>query len=174
MGLPLLAAVAWYGWRQGRLEHSQDTFILAAATRYEMDADLVRAVIWRESRFDPGARGKAGELGLMQLQELSAQEWADAERLEHFEHSHCLDPLTNALAGTFYLRKLLRRYQGTDNPLPYALADYNAGRGNVIKWNTGPAATNSEAFLQQIGFPGTSNYVLAVMRRYEHYRAARK
>jgi soluble lytic murein transglycosylase len=174
IGVLLLAAVGWYGWRQGRLEHSQDTFILAAAARYEIDPDLVRAVIWRESRFDPGARGKSGELGLMQLQELSAQEWADAERLAHFEHEHCLDPRTNTLAGTFYLRKLLRRYQGTDNPLPYALADYNAGRGNVIKWNTGPAATNSEAFLQQIGFPGTSNYVLAVMQRYEHYRAARK
>jgi soluble lytic murein transglycosylase len=160
-------------WWQGRVEHSQDEPIVAAARRYEMDPDLIRAVVWRESHFNPEARGKAGEIGLMQLQELAAQEWADAERLERFDHEHCLDPITNTLAGTFYLRKLLRRYQATDNPVPYALADYNAGRGNVLRWNTGAASTNSDAFRQQIGFPGTSNYVNAVMQRYAHYRGSR-
>ena len=58
----------------------------------------------------------------------------------------------------------------TDNPLPYALADYNAGRGNVLKWNHDAAATNSAAFLGQIGFPGTRHYVKSVMQRYDHYR----
>jgi len=68
------------------------------------------------------------------------------------------------------LEKLLRRYPQTDNPIPYALADYNAGRGNVLKWNKGEAATNSEIFIQQIGFPGTSNYVRAVMEKLVQYR----
>ena len=45
------------------------------------------------------------------------------------------------------LSKLLRRYTKTDSPLPYALADYNAGRGNVLKWNGGEAATNSVLFI---------------------------
>jgi len=58
----------------------------------------------------------------------------------------------------------------TDNPCPYALADYNAGRGNVLKWNNGEAATNSAMFMTQIGFPSTSNYVASVTRRYEYYR----
>ena len=60
-----------------------------------------------------------------------------------FAHEHCFDPGTNTLAGTWYLRKLMRRYAQTDNPLPYALADYNAGRGNVLKWNQG-AAVNQQ------------------------------
>ena len=106
----------------------------------------------------------------MQLQEDAAREWADAEHLAGFVHEQCFDPLTNALAGTWYLRKMLRRYTQTDNPLPYALADYNAGHANVLKWLTGAAATNSQAFIAQIGFPGTKRYVQTVLERYQHYR----
>jgi soluble lytic murein transglycosylase len=106
----------------------------------------------------------------MQLQEEAAREWAEAEHLNDFDHAQCLDPATNTFAGTWYLRKLLRRYQQTDNPIPYALADYNAGRGNVLKWNRGEAATNSGAFIDHIGFPGTRLYVRTVMQRSEHYR----
>ena len=46
------------------------------------------------------------------------------------------------MAGTWYLRKLLRRYPRADDPVVYALADYNAGRTHVLRWNKGPAATN--------------------------------
>ena len=158
----------WEGW----LERSQDVPIRAAAQRYGVDAALVKAIVWRESRFHPDVRGRAKELGLMQLREDAAQEWAHAERIEGFQHEHCLDPATNTMAGAFYLKKLLRRYAQTDNPLPYALADYNAGRGNVLKWTGGGAATNSALFAAQIGFPGTREYVASVMRRYERYRGS--
>ena len=170
--LSLAAAVPVGVWwaRVDWLERSQDGPIRAAAKRYGVDPALVKAVVWRESRFNPDARGRAGELGLMQIQEIAAGEWADAEGLRNFEHATCLDPRTNTLAGTYYLAKVMRRYTQTDNPLPYALADYNAGRGNVVRWNDGAAATNSAAFISQIGFPGTSNYVLTVLARYERYR----
>jgi soluble lytic murein transglycosylase len=170
--LMILAAVAGGGWwvRVNALERSQDGPIRAAAERYGMDPALVKAIVWRESRFNQNARGKTGELGLMQIQEIAAGEWADAEGIRNFEHATCLDPGTNTLAGTYYLAKLVRRYTQADNPLPYALADYNAGHGNVVRWKNGPAATNSAVFIQQISFPGTSNYVLAIMARYERYR----
>ncbi|MGO8678729.1 MAG: lytic transglycosylase domain-containing protein [Limisphaerales bacterium] len=169
--LLLLAGGAWvYWWQAVWLERSQDGPIRAAAQRYGLQPALVKAVVWRESRFHPLARGRAQELGLMQLRETAAQEWADAEGIAPFRHDHCLDPCTNTLAGAWYLRKLLRRYTRTDDPLPYALADYNAGRGNVTKWNYGRGATNSTAFIDQIGFPGTKEYVKAVVRRYNGYR----
>lgn len=156
----------WYQWR----DHSQDGPILAAARRYGVQPSLVKAIVWRESRFNPKRRGRAGEIGLMQIRESAAREWAAAERLKGFTTEHLLDPGTNTLAGTWYLQKLLKRYARTDNPLPYALADYNAGRGNVLKWERGSASSSSEDFVKQIGFPGTKNYVRAVTRRYEHYR----
>ena len=160
---------AYWGWEIW-LEQSQDIPILAAAQRYGVEPALVKAIVWRESRFHSGARGLAHEIGLMQVRAEAAQEWADAEHVPKFEHEACLDPVTNTLAGTFYLRKLLKRYAGTDDPMPYALADYNAGRGNVLKWNSGAAATNSAAFTAQIGFPSTREYVRSVTRRYRKYQ----
>jgi soluble lytic murein transglycosylase len=53
--------------------------------------------------------------------------------------------------------------------VPYALADYNAGRGNVLKWMKGAATTNSEAFIEQIGFPSTRHYVRTVVERRKKY-----
>lgn len=157
---------SWDYW----LEHSQDAPIRAAARRYGVEPALVKAVVWRESRFHPHVRGRAQEIGLMQIREDAAREWADAEHIPNFDHELCLDPGTNTLAGTWYLRKLLKRYAYTDNPIPYALADYNAGRGNVLKWLKGPAATNSEAFAAQIGFRGTRDYVRSITNRYAYYR----
>ncbi len=159
----------FYWWWEGRLERSQDVPIRAAANRYRIDPALIKAIVWKESRFHPGARGKVGELGLMQIREDSAWEWADAERVPGFDHAHCVDPVTNTLAGTFYLARLLRRYLKTDDPVPYALADYNAGRANVLKWNQAAAATNSQLFIENIGFPGTKEYVRSVMARRKHY-----
>jgi soluble lytic murein transglycosylase len=159
-----------YWWWRGWLERSQDVPIRAAARRYGVEPALIKAVVWRESRFHPYARGRAQEIGLMQIRETAAQEWADAEHVFSFAHEHCFDPATNTLAGTWYLRKLLRRYSQTDDPVPYALADYNAGRGNVLKWIEGTAVTNSAAFIEHIGFPGTKGYVNSVMRRYAYYR----
>ncbi len=171
--LLLLSGVGgWRWWSQRRLERSQDGAILVAAHRYGIEPALLKAVIWRESRFNPKARGRFQEIGLMQLREDAAQEWADAEHIEDFSHEECADPLTNTLAGAFYLKKLLKRYRKTDNPIAYALADYNAGRSNVLKWTKGAAATNSLVFIEQIGIRGTKDYVRAVLRRYRRYRPA--
>jgi soluble lytic murein transglycosylase len=157
----------WYVWR----DHSQDGPILAAARRYGVAPALVKAVVWRESRFNAEARGSRGELGLMQvLPKASARDWAEAERLPGLAPEVLLDPGTNTLVGAWYLGKLLKRYAGTDQPMAYVLADYNAGRSNVLKWMQGAGATKSAVFMEQISFPGTRNYVAVVLRRYEHYR----
>ena len=162
--------LAFYFMWEEKVEHRYDSQIRAAAQRYNVDPALVKAVVWRESRFKAGARGTHGEIGLMQLQELAAQEWADSESISTFDHEHCIDPGTNTMAGTYYLGKLLRRYTNTDNPVPYALADYNAGRSYVLKWTNGVAATNSGAFIEQIGFPSTKAYVKIITQRTAHYR----
>jgi soluble lytic murein transglycosylase len=156
---------AYWHWRNNR--YNRD--IVAAARRYGVDPALVKAVVWRESRFDAGARGRAGEIGLMQIGELAAQEWADAERVPGFRHEQVLDPRTNLLAGTWYLARLLRRYSSADDSRPYGLADYNAGRSRVVLWKHGAGATNSAVFLTQIGFPGTRRYVEEILRRREQY-----
>jgi soluble lytic murein transglycosylase len=156
-------------WHRDHLEAGQDKFILASASKHGVDPALVKAVIWRESRFRPEARGGKGEAGLMQIMENTGLEWAGAQRIRLNSQAELLDPARNIECGTWYLRKLLGRYQQTDDPVPYALADYNAGRGNVLKWMKESAVTNSADFVAKIGFPSTSNYVLAVMERRQRY-----
>ena len=155
----------YYDWR----EHREDKLIHAAARQYGVEPALVKAVMWRESWFNPKVRGGKGELGLMQITAPAANEWAEAERIKTFQPEHLLNPVTNAYAGTFYLGKLLKRYPRADNRVPYALADYNAGRTHVLRWSKGAAATNSAAFLEAMDFPGTRAYILAIMRRRLHY-----
>jgi soluble lytic murein transglycosylase len=163
-----IAILRW--WFQNRREKNADRVILVAAGRYGLSPALVKAVVWRESRFDSKARGQAGEIGLMQVGKAAAQEWAQSERVRFFEHSDLFDPQKNALAGTYYLQKARQRYLKTDNPLPYALAEYNAGRTHVLRWSTGAAVTNSAAFLSQVDYPTTRDYIESVLERYEYYR----
>src|SRR6185295_4945648 len=144
--------------------------IARAAAKYRVDPLLVKAVIWQESRFDRNARGKAGEIGLMQIMPLTAEEWGESQRIRDFSPTHIWDPAQNIEAGAWYLAKCLKRYTNTDNAVVYALADYNAGRTHVLRWNKGEAATNSAVFLEKMDFPGTRQYALSVMSRYRYYQ----
>jgi soluble lytic murein transglycosylase len=152
-------------------EDSQDEHILAAAKKYGVDPALVKAVVWRESSFNPNVRGDAGEIGLMQVGRLAAEEWAEAEKERFFTHEELFDGAKNTEAGTWYLRKMLRRYANTDQPMVFALADYNAGRSNVLRWNKGAGSTNSAVFLRQMDFRGTRDYILSILKRYERYKS---
>ncbi|MFM1768756.1 MAG: hypothetical protein RJA22_1285 [Verrucomicrobiota bacterium] len=172
MGTALLAVEGW----RARREQSQDGVILAAAARHGVPPALVKAVVWQESWFNPQAVGTRGEVGLMQVREPTARDWATATRARYLAFGQMFNPGWNTDCGAWYLRKHLDRYRHTDNPLPYALAAYNAGPGNAAKWAKGAGATNSTVFLQQMDFPSTRRYVDSVMqrqRRYEREFAAR-
>lgn len=170
-GLIGLGGLLW-GWERWRLwrDHRYDALILAAGRQYGVEPALIKAVAWQESRFNPRAHGRRGELGLMQIRPGAASDWARAEGRLGPAQAELLDPALNTQVGAWYLARLLRRYQQTDNPLAYALADYNAGRSNVLRWLQGPAATNSAAFLSRMDFPGTRAYVRSVLKRYQYYR----
>ncbi|MBG90021.1 MAG: murein transglycosylase [Verrucomicrobiales bacterium] len=157
-------------WLNSRKTHRYDTQIRDAAKRYDIDPALVKAVVWKESRFNADAVGGVGELGLMQLRELAASEWADAELLDSFRFEHLSHPTTNTLAGAWYLAKMLKRYRHCDNPIPFALADYNAGRTKVLTWLQGEAKTNSEAFLAIMDYPGTKAYIGEIMTAQEKFK----
>lgn len=100
----------------------------AAAYDYELEPQLLNAVIWVESRFVERATSPAGAQGLMQLMPPTAKELA--QKLGR-PHASSYDPEFNVTAGALYLRKMLNKYDGD---VRLALAAYNAGPGNVDKW----------------------------------------
>jgi soluble lytic murein transglycosylase len=157
----LVAAAGGYVyWRV----HRFDGLIREVAAQYELDPELVRAVVWQESRFNPLAVGSRGEIGLMQVTREAAVEWAAAQGRTTPELAELFVPTVNLHVGTWYLARALAYWaQYQENPLPYALAEYNAGRRNVSRWAEGTSATN---FHQRIGYPSTRRYVTAVLERY--------
>ena len=84
--------------------------INAAALRYQVPAKLIAAVIWQETRYNRLCRGKAGEIGYMQIMPASAQEWAKVEHVPNFDPESLFDPGTNILAGTWYLGRAIKRW----------------------------------------------------------------
>lgn len=170
LGLLLALVLLFLEFRRIDRERSQDPAIFAAALRYNVHPALIKAVVWRESRFDSQARGTSGEIGLMQIREPTARDWAAAEKNRLFTHFQLFDPVKNTQCGSWYLRRLLNRYRQTDNPLAYALAAYNAGPAHVNRWCQGAGVSNSAVMLQQMDFPGTRHYVAAVSDRFAHYQ----
>jgi hypothetical protein len=110
----------------------------------------------------------------MQVGRLAAQEWAEAERLESWEFEHLLDPRPTPWRGLGIWRSScggIRRRIGRE---AFALADYNAGRANVLRWIDGAASTNAALFLEGMDFGGTRAYVEAVLERWGHYRGSNR
>lgn len=115
--------------------------IQQAAAQYGISSDLVDAVAWQESRYNPRARSSAGAIGVMQLMPGTA-------RTLGVTNPH--DVRQNVAGGAAYLRAQLERF---GNNVPLALAAYNAGPGAVMKYGGIPP------------YRETQNYVRQIMRR---------
>ena len=161
-----------YEWLSPARFHQFDNIIRAVAAEHGIDPMLVKAVVWRESRFDPRKVGSAGERGLMQVSERAAREWARETQVSSFNAQDLLDAKTNLEAGTWYLHRALEHWNHQKKPAVFALAEYNAGASRAQRWaNNDPQTAMSErTFRNSIDFLGTRNYVRSVLERYEFYR----
>jgi len=149
-----------------------DSLIVEAGNKYHIDPLLLKAVIWRESAFQSDMVGKDGERGLMQVMQAAAEDWAKSQKIENLQPKDLFDPKTNIEVGAWYLNRSLQHYSGKDDPVPFALAEYNAGRGRMNRWigeNNLTEATANE-FKGNISFPGTKSYVQAIQNRYNFYK----
>jgi soluble lytic murein transglycosylase len=164
---PAYRLASWLSF--GRNE-TYDEMIAVAAARHGVDPLLVKAVIWQESRFHADKLGGHGERGLMQVTEPAAADWVRATGVETFVPADLLDPKTNIEVGTWYLGRALRHWSGQEDPLPFALGEYNAGRSRVKRWSGGELMT-AEALDRAMDIPSTRSYINAVRGRYEYYQS---
>lgn len=167
------AAGAGYFWLNQEFERHRryDALIAEAAEKFGLDPLLIRAVIWRESGFDERAFGRAEERGLMQVTAGAGQDWAEANRIENFRPTDLFDPRTNITAGSWYLSRALRRWEESDEPVVFALAEYNAGRRHARRWAEPLVELRAEDFLAQMDFPTTRAYIRAITNQHAHYKA---
>jgi soluble lytic murein transglycosylase len=162
----------FYEWMSPARFHQYDRLIRSVAIEHHLDPMLVKAVVWRESRFDPKKHGGAGERGLMQVSEKAANEWARENKIADFRVEQLFDPKTNLEAGAWYLRRAFEHWETQSDPMAFALAEYNAGASRAQRWSggNGVATIPPRTFLQSINFPGTRKYVESIIARYEFYQ----
>ena len=113
-------------------------FVLAAASRYGVDAELISSVMEVESHFNPKAISAKNARGLMQLL---------PETAARLGVKDIFDPKENIDGGTHYLHDLLQLYK---NDLTLALAAYNAGPEKVQKYGNVPPYRETQSYVKQV------------------------
>jgi peptidoglycan lytic transglycosylase len=152
--------------REITLPLHHDDIIRQQAADKDVDADLIAAVIYEESRFRDQT-SHAGARGLMQITPETADFIARRSGGVLFEQSDLATPQVNISYGTWYLRYLLDRYDGNET---LAVAAYNAGQTNVDRWVRAAGGPEQFDSAQHIPFPETRAYVANVDERRGQYR----
>jgi soluble lytic murein transglycosylase len=144
-----------------------EDIIRQQAAEKDLDAALIAAVIYAESRFRDGQRSAAGAEGLMQITPATAHEIARKSGGTEFETGDLATPQVNISYGAWYLRYLMGRYAGNR---AFALAAYNAGEGNVDRWIDRARQRDVDLTIAAIPFSETRTYVQRVLDAREEYR----
>lgn len=119
------------------------------SVKYQIDPHLLAALVQQESNFNAGAVSVDSAQGLTQMIPGTA---------EMLGITNPYDPRQSIDGGARYLKMLLKRFDGN---VEFALAGYNAGPGNVDKYNGIPP------------FAETRDYVRRIMERYKEKAGGR-
>ena len=143
--------------------------VAKASARHSVPQSLIKAIIWQESKGKIYVRGKAGEIGLMQIRPQTAViEWQRGNKLANPPSDKQLfDPETNIDIGTWYLAWTGRHWKDYKSQTILQIAEYNAGYTNAVKWK--PANPATEMKLSDITFKSTRKYVENVMKKMKEY-----
>ena len=152
---------------------SYDWIVKRYAKRRGIDWRLVSAIIWHESRYDPEAYSSMGAMGLMQIMEVTAENYGmDPESM--------LEPDANIDVGTHLFGDLLRQFrrEGMDNEeaMRFALGAYNIGIGAMASRREETAEAKRDpdkwedvALTLDTYNPAIAGYVEAVIHTYRRY-----
>lgn len=147
------------------MEKRFDAVIHSTALKHGLDPLLLKALIWHESRFNPLATGKAGEIGLMQLRMIVVKDWAKNTGAPLPVEDDVYDPYLNLEIGAWYLARAMKRWQESAFSLLLALGEYNAGRSRVLGWIRKNEGDREKA----IALSASAGYVRSVRGKYLEY-----
>lgn len=120
-----------------------DAMFERAAEKYNVNVDLLKAIGKAESNFNAKAVSPAGAIGVMQLMPGTARSLGVSDPY---------DAQQNIMGGAKYISQMLDRYDGD---VSLALAAYNAGPGNVDKYDGIPPFTETQNYVKRVtGYMG--------------------
>lgn len=146
---------------------------LIARNSWPVPTEFAMAIARQESELNFRAESEAGAKGLMQLMPATAKHTAETSGIAYSASRLVNDPFYNASLGTAYLARMLDRYDGS---YLLATAAYNAGPGRVDQWieeQGDPRSSGADpvAWIEEIPFTETRNYVMRVLEALQVYRA---
>ncbi len=139
-----------------------------AAAMYNVDPNLIYAVIKQESNFNKNAVSGAGAKGLMQIIDPTSKQMARKIDTIDSKNYDIFDPYTNIHIGTKYLSYLIKYFDGN---YYLAIIAYNAGMGRVDTWLEAEynEYTDYTKLLENIEYSETKNYFERVLNNYNMY-----
>lgn len=164
LGLLILASSSHLLW--GSNENEFDEIISVTAQKYQVEPLLIKAIIKRESNFKYYVRGGKGEIGLMQLMPGAIQDWERIHKKSVADFEVFL-PALNIEIGTWYFSQAYKKWSKSPYSISYALAEYNAGGGNLRKWIKEYGHIHPEKVIR---FPSTLAYSKKIIGFYNTYR----
>lgn len=142
-----------------------EDIIIENSRKYNLDSNLVSAMVYVESKYNPDARSHKGARGLMQIMPDTGRWIAQQLNMkEDYNDEQLYIPEVNIEFGSWYLNSLNKEF---NNELILVLAAYNAGRGNVKRWLEGEW---TDMDLDKLPYQETKRYVKQILLVYEHYK----
>jgi soluble lytic murein transglycosylase len=166
VGVALWLGPGQEAFREITLPLRHEDIIRQQAREKNLDPALIAAVIYQESKFRDQT-SHAGARGLMQITPATAEFIARDSGGTRFSQDDLAEPQINIAYGSYYLRYLMRRYDGNTE---LALAAYNAGETNVDRWVRAAGGEQSFDRDDDIPFPETREYVDNVLDLRGDYR----
>ncbi|MGL4848281.1 MAG: lytic transglycosylase domain-containing protein [Clostridium sp.] len=144
-----------------------NSYVVKYSEEFGVDPKFVDAVIKTESNFNPNAKSNVGAKGLMQITDETGSDIAEKLGISNFEPSMLYDPNISIMFGTYYLSRLIQRF---NNDPTLVIAAYNAGGGNVESWLNNPEYSKNGTSLDYIPFSETRAYVQKVLKNDKIYK----
>ena len=146
-----------------------ENFVKIYAEKYQVNENLIYAIIKAESNFNPKAVSSKGAKGLMQLMDETAKEVAN--QLENpMQTENISEKLlqvdSNIELGTKYISILLEKYKNIE----IALSAYNAGSGTVDSWIERKVIKADGTDIENVPYRETNQYIRKILRDYKIYQ----
>ena len=139
-----------------------------ASSIYNVDPNLVYAIIKQESKFNSNATSHSEAKGLMQLMDATAYDMA--RKIDSIDEKayDIYDPRTNIFLGTKYISYLINHFDGN---YYLAVVAYNAGMGNTKAWLDKRYTEYTTFFdvYECVEYAETRNYFNNVIKNYNYY-----
>ncbi len=155
---PFIGSLAWPTY-YGEL-------VTEAAAQYDLDPLLMFALLRQESLFESFAASSVAAQGLAQVMPATGKDIAAALDWDNYETADLLRPAVAIPFGSYYLDQQLAIFDGN---IHAALAGYNAGAGNAIRWYEA-AGDDLDAFIEVVNFPESRSYVERIYAGHAVYR----